>query len=364
MEDKLEERLNELKDQYSKTKYNKSTNKYLGILRAKMAKVNKEMKNRKRKKGLGFAVKKVGDATVALVGFPNAGKSSLLGILTNAESKVADYAFTTVGIIPGILEYEGAKIQMLDTPGLIEGAHLGKGGGAKISSVIRSADLVLFVVDVTSYEKLFGLINELSELGILFREANDKVRVEEQLTGGIRIFRALGAKGPDDDSIKEIMKEMAIFNASIMIFDDYTYEDIINAFSESKIFIKGLIALNKIDLVKDATSVKRIIEERTKIPVIPLSAKSYSGIDSLREGIFKNLNLMRIYLKEKKESPDIEKPLIIKNGSTVYEAAFKIHSDIAKNMKSAYVTGSSVKFKNQRVGKNHVLKDKDIITIE
>ena len=70
----MQERLEELKDEYAKTKDNKATNKYVGLLRAKMAKLRKALAERKSKKGTGFSIKKSGDATVVLVGFPNAGK--------------------------------------------------------------------------------------------------------------------------------------------------------------------------------------------------------------------------------------------------------------------------------------------------
>ena len=115
----LQKELEELQKEYAKTKDNKATNKYVGLLRAKMARVRRALAERKSKKGTGFGVKKSGDATVVLVGFPNAGKSSLINRITDANSKVAGYAFTTLGTIPGMLEYNGASIQVLDVPGLI-----------------------------------------------------------------------------------------------------------------------------------------------------------------------------------------------------------------------------------------------------
>lgn len=93
-----------------------------------------------------FAVAKEGAAQVVLVGPPNAGKSSLLRALTGRQVEVGDYPFTTLRPIPGILKVEGALIQLVDLPGLIEGAVDGKGGGKALLACVRSADAILYVV--------------------------------------------------------------------------------------------------------------------------------------------------------------------------------------------------------------------------
>ena len=82
--------------------------------------------------GEGFEVQKYGDGRVALIGFPSVGKSSLLSQLTGTESEVAAYEFTTLTCIPGIVHYKGTKIQLLDLPGIIEGAAQGKGRGRQV----------------------------------------------------------------------------------------------------------------------------------------------------------------------------------------------------------------------------------------
>lgn len=362
MDDALNSKLDDLKKQYSKTKYNKATNKYLGLLRAKMAKIRKQISSKKGKKGVGFAVKKTGDATIALVGFPNAGKSSTLNLLTGVESKVADYAFTTLEVIPGMLNLKGAKIQILDTPGLIEGAHIGKGEGNKIASAIRVVDLILFIVDVTDYDKIFYLINELSSLGIDFNEKTVKVKVDEIEKGGIRIIRN-GKAAPPDSSIIEVMKGVGITNANVFIFGSCTLDDILDAISEDKIRIPSIIALNKIDLDLNFKKVKDNLEAKTDMKVVTISVKTGYGIESLKDTMFGSLGLIRIFLKEKGERADFERPLIMKEGSTVFDVARRIHADLAKEVRFAYVTGSSVRFLNQRVGLNHVVKDDDVITL-
>ena len=101
-----------------KRPYNKATSHHIGKLKAKLAKLKEESLQRSSggTKGQGFHVKKSGDATVVLVGFPSVGKSTLLNNITNAESKVGAYQFTTLDIVPGVMEHKNAKIQVFDIP--------------------------------------------------------------------------------------------------------------------------------------------------------------------------------------------------------------------------------------------------------
>jgi ribosome-interacting GTPase 1 len=87
--------------------------------------------------GAGFDVSKSGDARIALVGFPSVGKSTFLSKVTKTKSEVASYSFTTLTAIPGVLEYGGAEIQVLDLPGIIEGAAEGKGRGRQVISAAK-----------------------------------------------------------------------------------------------------------------------------------------------------------------------------------------------------------------------------------
>jgi len=101
-----------------------ATEYHLGLLKAKLAKYRSQLLEpaKKSEKGEGFDVLKSGDARVALIGFPSVGKSTLLSTLTATQSEAASYEFTTLTCIPGVIEYKGANIQLLDLPGIIEGA--------------------------------------------------------------------------------------------------------------------------------------------------------------------------------------------------------------------------------------------------
>jgi len=143
------EKIKELEEQISNTKYNKKTQHAIGLYKAQLAKLKEKQKSRSGgKKGEGYTVRKTGDGTVVLLGFPSVGKSTLLNALTNANSPVGSYAFTTLTVIPGILDYKYAKIQILDVPGVVYGAAAGTGRGKEVLAVIRNADLILFLIDV------------------------------------------------------------------------------------------------------------------------------------------------------------------------------------------------------------------------
>jgi uncharacterized protein len=360
----LQQKLDELQKDYSKTKYNKATNKYLGLLRAKMARIKKAMSEKKGGGGVGFAVKKTGDATIVLVGFPNAGKSSLLTSITNAESRVAAYAFTTLEVIPGTLTYNGAKIQILDLPGLVEGAHEGRGGGTKIASVIRISDLLLFIVDINTPDLLHKLVEELDGLDIRANKDRPRIRIERKSTGGI-VIDSNNHNVPDKKNMADVLNEFSVYNANIIFYEDADLNDLVDVLSDNVVYIKGVVVLNKVDSVSAdyANKVRDEIGRITGMKVINISVLQNVNLDLLKETLFRALQLNRIYLKPRDGPADYENPMILRSGSTVMDVARHVHSKTAKNVRYAHITGKSAKFAGQKVGIEHVVQDEDEVTL-
>ena len=181
----IPEKIKAIQDEIHKTQINKATEHHIGLLKAKIAKLKREQEQNIHGKTVhtggenaGFDVRKAGDATVVLIGLPSVGKSTLLNRLTNAKSRIASYQFTTLTAVPGMMDYMGARIQILDLPGIIEGASQGKGFGRRVISVARSADLVLLILDVFQPHHLSILKKELAEAGIKLDERPPDVVVE------------------------------------------------------------------------------------------------------------------------------------------------------------------------------------------
>jgi small GTP-binding protein len=91
-----------------------------------------------------LAVRREGAAQIALVGAPNAGKSSLLQALSEIQIKTGDYAFTTLRPVPALTRINGVLVQLVEIPGLIEGASGGRGGGKALLGVLRNADAIVY----------------------------------------------------------------------------------------------------------------------------------------------------------------------------------------------------------------------------
>ena len=364
----IEEQIKSLEDEISKTKYNKATQGHIGRLKAKIA----SLKERKEKavahakksgSSAGFEVKKSGDASVSLVGFPSVGKSSLISQLTGADSEAGAFAFTTLTCIPGVLDHRGAKIQILDLPGLIKGASEGKGRGREILNVIRGSDMVLYVVDPFQESHFDILDRELWMAGMRLNQPEPQVFITRTKRGGIVVRSTVEQTNLSEEEIQGIIRSFGIVSATVTLRTDVTDDHIVDTLAGNRVYNRAVVVVNKIDLATEDD-----LERTRKMlpvgwPVLEVSAKTGEGIENMKDFIFDNLHFMSIFLKPQGQEADMVEPLIVKDTSTVRDVCAKLHRDFVRKFRYARVKGPSAKFDWQRVGLDHPLSDGDILTI-
>jgi small GTP-binding protein len=190
----LAQKISEIEADMARTQKNKATEHHMGILKAKVAKLKRELLEAAAPKagpaGEGFDVSKFGDARVGFIGFPSVGKSTLLTKLTGTLSEIAAYEFTTLTCIPGVMYYAGSKIQVLDLPGIIEGAKDGKGRGRQVIAVGKTCNVILIILDATkSLAHKRVIENELEGFGIRLNKEPPDIHIKRKIKGGITVTR-------------------------------------------------------------------------------------------------------------------------------------------------------------------------------
>ncbi len=152
-------------------------------------------------------------ADVGLVGFPNAGKSTLLSVVSAAKPKIADYPFTTIVPNLGIVGYhENKSFVMADIPGIIEGAHEGKGLGLRFLRHIERNSVLLFLVPVDT-------VNISKEYKILLNELK---QYNPELLDKKRLLAVTKCDMVDEEQIKKLQKKLPdipyVFISSVSLF--------------------------------------------------------------------------------------------------------------------------------------------------
>lgn len=363
----LEEEIEEIQEEISSTPYNKSTESHIGRLKAKLAEKKEKLENQSSAGGgEGYAVQKTGDATVGLVGFPSVGKSTLLNALTNADSEVGDYEFTTLDIHPGMLLHNGANIQLLDVPGLIEGAAAGRGRGREVLSVIRTADLVVFVLSVFEIQQYAQLREELYANKVRVDTEPPSVHVAKKGRGGISITSSVDP-GLEEETIAEVLREYGYVNADVTIREQLTVDRLIDALMENRVYLPSIVVVNKADLI-DRNYLETVYENLREQGLDPaevtfISAETGDGLEGFRDRIWEALGLMRIFMDKPGRGIDWEEPLILPEGSTIEDAMAKLGGEFEERFRFARVSGPSAKHDEQQVGTEHELKDEDILKL-
>ncbi|KAH6591210.1 hypothetical protein BASA61_005005 [Batrachochytrium salamandrivorans] len=313
------DKIKDIENEMAKTQKNKATAYHLGTLKAKLAKLRRELLTPSSgggAAGVGFDVAKTGVARVGFVGFPSVGKSTLMSKLTGTVSEVGAYEFTTLTTVPGVIHYKGAKIQMLDLPGIIEGAKDGKGRGRQVIAVARTCSLIFIVLDVL---KPLGdkkiIERELEGFGIRLNKTPPAITFKKKEKGGINVTSTEKLTHLDGDLIKAILSEYKIHNADISLRCDATADELIDVMEGNRAYIPALYVLNKIDQIsiQELDIIYRIPHS------VPVSSHHEWNFDDLLDMMWKYLSLVRIYTKPKGQLPDYSAPVVMRTGKCTVE---------------------------------------------
>ena len=284
----------------------KGTDKLRADMRRRLSKLRDESA-KKKKSGRGdiYTVEKQGAAQAALVGFANAGKSSLLAAVTNARPVIADFPVSTVTPLSGMMPYEDIQFQLVDLPPIGNESTDGW-----VSGILRNAHILLAIVDLSEDPEI--------QMELLLEQLNSwKIRVVRK-----------GEKADED--------ELPAPKPLIIVATKYDV-------AASKHNFNNL--LRKYELL---------------YPVVKYSSFDQTGTGALKEAVFANARIIRVYSKEPGKKPDMKTPFSVPAGSNVLELAEIIHKDFVQHLKYACIWGSG-KFDGQRVQKDYVLHDKDIV---
>jgi small GTP-binding protein len=287
----------------------KGTDHLKADLRRKIARLTQESERKGGGQRASMMVPKEGAAQVVIVGLPNAGKSQLVASITKATPSVAEYPFTTQNAVPGMMEFENIKIQLVDMPPMVSGSV-----PFWIPPTLRRADALLIMVDLSNspLDQLIDISMQLEEMRI-----------------------GIGREKPEEEP-------------------GWTWK-------------KAIIVGNKLDLAEEKGTAEADLqalreEYEDLVPVLGISAKNGTGLEDLRLKVFEVLDIIRVYTKTPGQKPDLTDPIILRRGSTLADAAEDVHKDFLAKLKFARLWGSG-KHDGVMVKRDHVLEDGDIIEL-
>jgi small GTP-binding protein len=368
------DRIRDIELELKRTQVNKATMGHICRLKSRLARLRTQLlldEEKARKQGAGsaegFEVPKQGDARVIMLGAPSIGKSTFVSQVTGIDSAVAAYEFTTVDCIPGELHLRGARIQLLDLPGIIEGAAQGRGRGRQVIALARSADLVLMMLDVgkdVDAQRRF-IEREVELAGIRLNRRPPNVMFQLKKAGGGITFNATCPLSHlDEKLVYAILQEYRIYNADILVREDVNVDEFIDVIEGNRVYVPCIHVYNKIDLIT-IEELDRLARSDPYHGVV-LSCALRLNMDEVLEKIWRALKIVRVYTKKRGEPPDFERPLILRSSQArVADACRKIHRSLADptQFRYALVWGRSTKHDPQRVGLSHQLAGEDVLCV-
>jgi len=289
--------------------------------------------------------------------------------MTGVQSEAAAYEFTTLTCIPGVILYNDAKIQLLDLPGIINGAAQGKGRGRQVIATARSADLILMVLDATKDDAQRQLLTkELEDVGIRLNKRRPNISVIRTKTGGLKFNATVPVTELSREIVHSILQQYKIFNVDVVVHEDASIDDFIDILEETgtapRKYCKCLYVYNKIDMLSLA-----MVDQLARQPYsVVISVNKKLNLDGLLERLWAELEIVRVYTKKKGMFPEFKDPMIItpQRGNktcTIENAVGMLHKSLLEEFKSAMIWGTSVRLSPQICGAKHELQDEDVMQI-
>ncbi|XP_073874830.1 developmentally-regulated GTP-binding protein 2 isoform X6 [Macaca fascicularis] len=262
--------------------------------------------------------------------------------MTSTASEAASYEFTTLTCIPGVIEYKGANIQLLDLPGIIEGAAQGKGRGRQVIAVARTADVVIMMLDATKGEVQRSLLEkELESVGIRLNKHKPNIYFKPKKGGGISFNSTVTLTQCSEKLVQLILHEYKIFNAEVLFREDCSPDEFIDVIVGNRVYMPCLYVYNKIDQI----SMEEVDRLARKPNSVVISCGMKLNLDYLLEMLWEYLALTCIYTKKRGQRPDFTDAIILRKGASVEHV------------------GTSTKYSPQRVGLTHTMEHEDVIQI-
>ena len=258
---------------------------------------------------------------------------------------------------------KGARIQVLDLPGIIEGAAEGKGRGRQVISTARTCNLILVVLDAAkplTHKKIIE--NELFSFGIRINQSPPNVKFTRNEGGGIDYQEMIPqTRGMSAEICRVVLREFKVSCAQVILREDVTVDQFIDVIEGNRAYIPVLYVFNKIDSL--TIEELDILDQMPNY--VPISSQHEWNLEELMEEIWARCNMLRIYTKPKGQIPDYDEPVILHSSGnpTVEEFCNRIHRSLMDQFSHAWVWGRSAKHQPQRCGKEHQLMDEDVVQI-
>ncbi|MFX0210739.1 MAG: GTPase [Candidatus Hodarchaeota archaeon] len=351
----------------------KGVEKHLAMAKTKLKKLKaQKAKLTQAKKGSGekWLVPKGEDAQIAIIGNVNSGKSSVLNELAQSEAaKVGSYPFTTVKPEVGSVTANGARLQLVELPALVNGSVRGEMSGKLVLAGIRNADCVLITVDLSKepVQQLRLILTELNKGKIRLNVSKPPVTIEKVGSGNIQVFNEHYFEGEGGkEAVIEVMRGNGYLNAIVRFHAPVTVNQFLDALDKTISYLPAIIVGTKGDLEGSKQNYEDLLQfinkSNLKFQVVPTSTLQKEGFEGMEEIIFNQLGKIRVFTRDAK-GEIAERPIILKKGSTVENAIQVLSKKMLKFFRFTRIWGSSAKFDGEKVGLDRVLHDGDVIQV-